>query len=117
MAGLLSEEQIETAKLTHKLVNQFRVIDSDMASQTIGVFLVVAMKGGEGISMQEVKESLGIAQSSVSRNINLLCKTSRHMREGHNLLITYEDPMNRRQKLCKLSPKGILFLEGLVNAM
>ena len=115
MATLLTKEQMQGAKKAHRIVNHFRVIDSDIASQTMAVFLVVAMKGGEGISMQEVKDSLGIAQSSVSRNINLLCKTSRHMKAGHDLLMTYEDPMNRRQKLCRLTPKGVLFLEGILN--
>ena len=115
MAELLNEDQIKSAKVAHKIINHFRMVDSDMASQTIAVFLVVAMKGGSGVSMTEVKEILGIAQSSISRNINLLCKTSRHMRPGWDLLETYEDPMNRRQKMCRLTKRGLLFMEGITN--
>tara|TARA_S200002703_G_scaffold158622_2_gene169511 strand:- start:6286 stop:6636 length:351 start_codon:yes stop_codon:yes gene_type:complete len=111
--GAISKELKNKSLLTLQIINHFRILDKEMASQTMAVYLAVASHGGEGVSMATVKDDLGIAQSSASRNINLLCKTSRHMKPGHNLLETYEDPMERRRKLCRLSPRGKLFLEQL----
>jgi len=74
--------------------------------QQFRVFVEVALHDPEPMPMSELSVAVGIAQSSVSRNVAALSSWSRHHEKGHELLRAYEDPMNRRRKLVELTPKG-----------
>lgn len=93
----------------------FRTIDPEMQAQTVAVFCVVA-KENEPVSMSTIKKQLGIAQSSVSRNVALLGEMNRHGREGPNLVQAWENPVNRREKLVELTPAGVR-MRGLLKTM
>ena len=85
-------------------VEAFRQFDPEMPAQTISVFLAIAYHGE--ISMARLKTLLGIAQSSVSRNVSMLSATTRHGKPGPNLLRSWENPDNRREKLVTLTVQG-----------
>jgi len=97
-----------------KIIERFREIDSEMQAQSIAVILKVA-KHPVPIKMADIAEELGLSQSTVSRNVAYLGDWNRHKTKGHGMLEAYEDPMERRRKLVRLTAKGKRFLIGLVD--
>ncbi|AXH71414.1 MarR family transcriptional regulator [Pelagibacter phage HTVC105P] len=90
-----------------KIIEEMRKFDTQIEAQAIAVFLFVAVHGKrEGIAMQTISEELDLAQSSVSRNCYKLADINRHKKTGIGLLETFEDPMERRRKLVRLTAKG-----------
>ena len=90
-----------------KIIEEMRKFDTQIEAQAIAVFLFVAVHGGkEGVAMQTISEDLDISQSSVSRNAYKLGDVNRHKKIGVGLLETFEDPMERRRKLVRLTAKG-----------
>ena len=90
-----------------KIIEEMRKFDTQIEAQAIAVFFYVAVNGGkEGVSMQTISEELDIAQSSVSRNVYKLGDINRHKKIGIGLLEAFEDPMERRRKLVRLTSKG-----------
>ncbi len=97
-----------------KIIERFREIDSEMQAQSIAVILKVA-KHPVPIKMAEIAEELGLSQSTVSRNVAYLGDWNRHKTKGHGMLEAYEDPMERRRKLVRLTAKGKRFLSGVAD--
>ncbi|AGE60587.1 transcriptional regulator [Pelagibacter phage HTVC019P] len=90
-----------------KIIEEMRKFDTQIEAQAIAVFLFVAVHGGkEGVAMQTISDDLDISQSSVSRNAYKLGDINRHKKIGVGLLETFEDPMERRRKLVRLTAKG-----------
>ena len=89
-----------------KIIEEMRKFDPHMESQTIAVFFYVCYNGGaNGVSMQSISKELDLAQSTVSRNCYKLGdKTEKG--PGIGLLQSFEDPMERRRKLVRLTARG-----------
>lgn len=106
-----------------------RGLDSRMEMQTLAIFLYVARHNRRGgITMDEIANEIGIAQSSISRGVMKLSdglvnpprevldraakRGKRPTREalkpkfGIGLLYTQDDPYERRRKIVFLSPMG-----------
>ena len=94
-------------------IEEFRKFDPEMPIQTVAVFLKVANE--DGITMKDLGESLGIPQSSCSRNVAALSKLNRLNKSGHDLVYAVEDPVERRRKIVKLTPKGKRVAESLLG--
>ena len=105
-------EKQEALSQILKVIERFREIDTEIQTQTVAVFLTVA-KHPVPIKMQEIADELGLAQSSVSRNVAWLGSWSRHHKKGQELVEAYEDPMERRRKLVRLTEKGTRFAKSL----
>ena len=90
-----------------KIIEEMRKFDPQLEAQAISVFFYAADKGGkDGVAQQAISEALDIAQSSVSRNCYKLATINRHRKVGIGLLENFEDPMERRRKLVRLTAKG-----------
>lgn len=98
-----------------QILELFRGYDPDMPIQYALSFLTVARR--EGMSVGELAEALGIAQSSASRNVAALSRWRAFEKPGHGLIESREDPRERRRKILELTPEGRAFLERLVAAM
>jgi len=96
-----------------KALDEFRKLDPVMPAQTMAHFLAVADRAPEEISMGELAEAIGLSQSSTSRNIAYLGKTWKPGVAGLDLVEAFEDPMERRRKLVRLTPKGKRVAESL----
>lgn len=99
-----------------QVLEAFRRLDPDLPIQYALSFLTIAEH--EGLSIGELAERLGIAQSSASRNVAALSRWHSFGKEGHDLVEAHEDPRERRRKLIRLTPKGRALIEtlaGLVN--
>jgi DNA-binding MarR family transcriptional regulator len=100
-------------KLIQTLLKEFREIDPWMGVQTAETFIVIAMR--PGVSMSEVSEDTGLAQSSCSRNVALLSKWHRLGKPGANLVEAVEDPRERRRKIMYLNPRGIAKVRSILS--
>lgn len=94
-----------------KCLEEFRKIDPQMPPQTAQVFLWVCIQ--DGITMKDLAERVGISQSSTSRNVAALSKEHRYGKPGYDLVAATEDPMERRRKIVKLTPKGRRIAQAL----
>jgi DNA-binding MarR family transcriptional regulator len=98
-----------------KLFEELRKVDSDMPLQMAATFVMVA--NNEGITMKDLGQRLGMAQSTCSRNVAALSKVHRLNKPGHDLLYATEDPAERRRKIVKLTPKGKRVAESILEIM
>lgn len=100
----------EVATVVHVL-EAFRTLDPDLPIQYALSFMTIARN--EGISIGELAERLGIAQSSASRNVAALSRWHSFGKAGLDLVQAQEDPRERRRKIVTLTDKGRAFLEEL----
>ncbi|QJE74619.1 winged helix DNA-binding protein [Aerophototrophica crusticola] len=87
-----------------RVVEAFRALDPDLPIQYALSFLTIAQN--EGLSIRDLSERLGIAQSSASRNVAALSKWHSFGKAGHDLVQAEEDPRERRRKVITLTPQG-----------
>lgn len=113
--NILSQTDTKNVRRLVSFVEEFRKIDPEMQAQQILLFLHVA--GKSGISMKELASLTGLAPSSVSRNVAALSNLHRKGHPGHDLMVAYEDPDDRRNKLVKLTYKGQLVYRNLVETL
>lgn len=99
-----------------RLIERFRELDAEMQAQTVAIFLYIA-NSPVPVKMQDIADDLGLAQSSVSRNVAALSDWTRHRKKGHNLVEAFEDPMERRRKLVRLTTKGKRFTTSLLDIL
>lgn len=99
------------ARYLYRSIQLFRELDEVMPAQTMQVFLTVAAE--PDVTMARVAELCGISQSSVSRNVSALGKFHRKGRPGLDLVYAYEDPMERRRKLVRLTTRGEQLMRAL----
>ena len=92
-----------------------RGVDAEMPAQQIAVFLEVAR--APGITMKSLRETLGISQSSTSRNVSALGQVHRKGAPGRGLIVADVDPMERRRKVLRLTAAGRIVAEALREAM
>ncbi|MBK3773651.1 MarR family winged helix-turn-helix transcriptional regulator [Azospirillum aestuarii] len=100
----------EVTTVVHVL-EAFRKLDPDLPIQYALSFMTIARN--EGISIGELAERLGIAQSSASRNVAALSRWHSFGKAGLDLVQAQEDPRERRRKIVTLTDTGRAFLEEL----
>ena len=96
-------------------VEILRSLDPEMQAQTMLIFLLIANRDPDPISMTDLARQSGVAQSSVSRNVASLGSINRHKMPGLQLVDSYEDPKDLRKKLVKLTPSGRRIINLLEN--
>lgn len=96
-----------------EILKRFRDFDQEMQMQTAQTFIAVAMH--PGINMTELSEKAGISQASCSRNVSALSRVHRLNKPGMDLVVATEDPMERRRKIVRLTPKGQRLAEALTE--
>lgn len=94
-----------------QVLEAFRKLDPDLPIQYALSFMTIAQS--EGISIGELAERLGIAQSSASRNVAALSRWHSFGKAGLDLVQAQEDPRERRRKIVTLTDTGRAFLNGL----
>lgn len=100
----------EVATVT-RVLEAFRSLDPDLPIQYALSFMTIAQN--EGISIGELAERLGIAQSSASRNVAALSRWHSFGKAGLDLVQSQEDPRERRRKIVTLTDNGRAFLDSL----
>lgn len=98
-----------------RAIEAFRTLDPDLPIQYALSFLTIARN--EGMSIRDLSERLGIAQSSASRNVAALSKWHSFGKAGHDLVHAEEDPRERRRKILSLTPRGRELAERLADLL
>ena len=88
----------------YRAVEEFRRLDPDLPSQTVNTFLYIATH--DDPTMKQIADALGVAQSTMSRNVSALSKIHRLRKPGLDLVKATEDPYERRRKIVTLTPRG-----------
>jgi DNA-binding MarR family transcriptional regulator len=111
--------KVNSIRYLRAAVEEFRKLDPVMPAQTMAHFLVIAERAPEEIGMKELAGMFGLSQSSTSRNVAYLGKVWKTNSEGAvpglDLVEAYEDPMERRRKLVRMTPKGKRVAEALAG--
>ena len=111
LGGIILEDNLKPygrqLQRLENCVEQFRQIHREIRPQTCLTFLVVGRR--TPISILELSQELGVAQSSASRNVQYLLEA--------NLLETWVDQQDRRKRMVKLTPKGEGFAKLLASTI
>lgn len=112
MADTTQQHTISNLK---RVLEAFRELDKEIPAQQIFVLLLIADK--PNISMRELIEATGHSSSTISRNVAALGDTHRNGEPGFGLVVAYPDPLDARNHLVRLKPKGQTFVDKLVQIM
>jgi DNA-binding MarR family transcriptional regulator len=103
-------------KLKHaiELLSGVQKIDPDMPVQQLMCLFFIAQEE-EGTSLTEIARKANIGLATASRYVSSLGKMNRHKEEGFNFVESYEDPMERRKKIIRLTTKGKIALKKILG--
>ncbi|SEL45197.1 MarR family winged helix-turn-helix transcriptional regulator [Halomonas daqiaonensis] len=105
--------QLQAAKMQYnrlalsrftRCLQQLRGVGATMNIQAAHIYMEVVIQ--QGITVGELIRKTGLSQASCSRNLALLSKVQRHGRPGFDLVVSLEDPYERRRKVTYLTPRG-----------
>lgn len=97
-----------------KLLNGIRQVDPEMPLAQAMCLFVIAEKD-EGLSLTELSKKVGIGMATASRYVASLNNITRYKTEGLRLVESFEDPMERRKKIIRLTPKGKIALRKILG--
>lgn len=97
-----------------KFLSAARQLNQEMPLQQLLCLLIIAEQK-EGMSLSEVAKKAGIGLATASRYVASLGKINRHREEGLNFVEAYENPMERRQKIIRLTTKGKIALKKMLG--
>jgi DNA-binding MarR family transcriptional regulator len=78
---------------------------------------LLAVAEQPGLTMQELSDTVGMSQSSCSRNVAALSKWHRLGSPGLDCLEAIEDPRERRRKVMYLTAKGRQRIKAALEAL
>lgn len=110
-----SPEAMTAISAVFAAIELFRKLDPDMPIQVAATFLAIAKD--EGLSLREIQERTGQAQSSASRNVTALGEVNRHGKPGLALVTSRPSPEERRRNEYTLTPKGRQVLHSITSAV
>lgn len=90
-------------------IRTITTVDPDMNLQQLHCLLVIATTP-DGTSLTNIASKVGITIPTASRYVSALGKIDRHHKEGLKLVEAFEDPMERRKKIIRLTAKGRAFI-------
>lgn len=97
-----------------RLLSGIQRVDPEMPLQQVMCLLVIA-QSEEGLSLTDVAKKVGISLTTASRYVSALGKTTRHRTEGLNFIESFEDPMERRKKIIRITTKGKIALRNILG--
>lgn len=99
-----------------KFIQGVSRLESEMPLQQLHCLLVIS-QAEEGMSLTDLSQKVGISLATASRYVAALGKQNRHREEGLLLVEAFEDPMERRKKIIRLTPKGRIAIQKLVGEL
>lgn len=94
-----------TLREIQRLLEMISAIQPEMPLQQARCLFIVA-ESEEGLSLSDIAKKAGIGLATASRYIGALGKVNRRREEGLQLIESFEDPMERRKKIIRLTTKG-----------
>lgn len=99
-----------------KFIQGISRIEPEMPLQQLHCLLLIA-QADEGLSLTDLSKKAGIGLATASRYVAALGKQNRHREEGLLLVESFEDPMERRKKIIRLTTKGKAALNKLIGEL
>lgn len=100
----ISNGQLDTLKATYNALRPFRKLRETMPLQYVTAFLLVATEEHQNVSTYATRA--GTSQSLMTRHLADLGSVNRYHEEGFGLVEAYDDLMDRRNRLIRLTTKG-----------
>lgn len=94
-------------------VKLLRTLDPEMELQSVLAFVLVARSPNRPVAMSKLVEEIGLAQSSVSRNVQKWGDVDARGRKGLGCFVVTEDPYDHRSRLVGLTQQGRMLAEQL----
>lgn len=85
------------------LIHNIREYSDMPISQAYALLLIARY---EGLSVKDLAHRADIGMATASRYVSMFGKTIRPGESGMGLVEAVDDPMERRKKIIKLTPKG-----------
>lgn len=94
----------------------------EMPVSMMKTFLGVAIWGSrdgrkDQLTMMELADKIGLPSTTVSRHLRYLGDEERPGKAGADLVRSALNPLDRRQRLVFLSPKGVALMNNVKKAM
>lgn len=105
----------KTARRLLSAVEEFRKLNSNIQAGQIAVFLHIMAK--PGITMKELERLSGLSSTAVSRNVLALSEWFKAGEPGYDLVETYDDPEDRRNKRVRAKAKGTRVYNTLIQLL
>lgn len=103
-----------TADEAIRFLTGILALEQDMPLQQAKCLFIVSQKE-EGMSLSDIAKKAGIGLATASRYISALGKLNRHRQEGLQLIESFEDPMERRKKIIRLTKKGQIAVRKILG--
>jgi DNA-binding MarR family transcriptional regulator len=100
----ITAAQHDTLKATLNALKPFRKLRETMPLQYVTAFLLVATEEHQNVSTYATRA--GTSQSLMTRHLADLGTVNRYHEEGFGLVEAYDDLMDRRNRLIRLTAKG-----------
>ena len=97
-----------------QFITRIAAIDPDMSLAQAKCLLIVS-KENDGMSLSDIARKAGIGLATASRYIGALGNINRHREEGLKLIESFEDPMERRKKIIRLTSKGKIAVSKILG--
>ena len=91
-------------KTTLEALRPFKSLRDTMPLQYVTAFLHVALE--EGLTVSEYAKRAGTSQSLMTRHLADLGETNRYHTQGFGLIEQFDNVMDRRERLIRLTAKG-----------
>ena len=101
--GVPDDQRRQLKKLGESL-KPFHGVRGTIPLHYVSTFILVATE--EHLNVSTYAQRAGISQSLMTRHLYDLGEVNRYREEGFGLVEGYEDPMDRRNRLMRLSAKG-----------
>lgn len=97
-----------------QFITRISAVDPDMSLAQAKCLLIVS-KDNNGMSLSDIAKKAGIGLATASRYIGALGNINRHREEGLKLIESFEDPMERRKKIIRLTSKGKIAVKKILG--
>ncbi|MDW9519150.1 MarR family transcriptional regulator [Sinorhizobium meliloti] len=105
----------KTARRLLSFIEEFRKLNPNIQAGQIAVFLHIMAK--PGITMKELEKATNLSSTAVSRNVLALSEWFKVGEPGYDLVETYDDPQDRRNKRVRPKPKGMRVYNTLIQLL
>ncbi len=105
----------KTARRLLSFIEEFRKLNSNIQAGQIAVFLHIMAK--PGITMKELEKATNLSSTAVSRNVLALSEWFKTGEPGFDLVETYDDPQDRRNKRVRPKAKGTRVYNTLIQLL
>lgn len=95
------------------MLQQVRDELGDIPVQMLATLLECASE--EGLTVQDIETRLRMTKASASRNVLALTTINARKEPGPGIVVTREDPVDRRFKRVELTPKGRRLIDTLLH--